>query len=66
MVNVYTRYDKRVVAGLVGQLEAWIESTEETLSNAEDANNEERIDMLSERLENLEAARDALQNIIDA
>lgn len=61
----FTRYDIRSVAKMIAQLDAWIEQTEETLGNAEDAEypNEERIDKLNERLDALNEAKEALENI---
>jgi septal ring factor EnvC (AmiA/AmiB activator) len=60
-----TRYNIKSVQSMIAQLEAWIEQTEETLGNAEDAEypNEERIDKLNERLASLEQAKDALEEI---
>lgn len=60
-----TRYNIKSVQSMIAQLEAWIEQTEETLGNAEDADypNEERIDKLNERLASLEQAKEALEEI---
>ena len=58
-----TRYSIVGVRNMIAQLEAWIEQSEETLGNAEDAGNDERVDMLETRIAALEAARDELDAI---
>jgi DNA-binding ferritin-like protein len=61
-----TRYNVRALQKVIALLENWIEQTEETLGNAEEAGNDNRADMLQSRLESLEEARDALESIVNA
>jgi hypothetical protein len=65
MVNKLTRYDIRSVRDMCSQLEHWIETSEEALSNEEskDYPNEERLDTLQTRIDSLQAALDSLQEI---
>ena len=62
-----TRYNVRSLQTVIDQLKGWMDQTEDTLGNAQDADypNDERIESLENRLSSLEEARDALQAIVD-
>lgn len=59
------RYSIVQVRRMVAELDAWIESTQDALDNAEDAAtpNEERIDKLQTRLDALTNAKEELEGI---
>ena len=59
------KYSIIQVRKMVTEIDGWIDQTEESLGNAEDADspNEERIDKLNERLSSLEESMDALNAI---
>jgi len=54
------RYNKRSLDTIILQLTAWVDQTRDSMDNTE---NEERLDMLDERITALEEAIDALSNI---
>jgi len=62
---VIKKYSITQINRVLEELRAWHESTEETLDNEEnkDYPNEERVDMLQTRLDSLQEAIDALENI---
>lgn len=59
------RYSITSVKKIIGQIEEWIESSQDTLDNAESADypNEERIEKLTDRISNLEEAKETLAEI---
>ena len=59
------RYSIIQVRRVTAELEAWIESSQDALDNAEsmDSPNEDRIEALANRIDALQAALDALQEI---
>ena len=59
------RYNKRSLEKIVDQLKAWIDSSQDSLDNEEsrDYPNEDRVSMLGERIESLQAAVDSLEEI---
>lgn len=61
------RYDKRTVSKIVDSLREMLESSEDSLSNAESADypNDERIDLLTDRIESLSSAVDALEMLVN-
>ena len=65
MQAVIKKYSITQINRVLEELRAWHESTEETLDNEEnkDYPNEERVDMLQTRLDSLQEAIDALENI---
>lgn len=58
-----TRYSIASVRVMAATLALWIEQSEDTLANAEDQGNEERIDSLNERIDALQTALDALEDM---
>lgn len=65
MIQVTTRFNIRSLANMIAQLEAWIESSQESLDNEElrEHPNNERVDSLTDRLDNLNSALDSLSQI---
>ena len=59
------KYNSISLRQVIAELEGWIEQTEDSLDTAESADspNDERIDMLQDRIDNLQAAVDALSAI---
>ena len=65
MAIIEKRYSIVQVRAMMATLDAWIESSNETLDNANDVDspNEYRIEILESRIEALQAALDALGEI---
>lgn len=65
MVAKSVRYNARSLQTMMEQLQDWIDQTQETLDNEEskDYPNDERVDMLTLRLDQLQQAYDALEAI---
>lgn len=61
------RYSEVLVEAMMRELQGWIEQSTDTLNNEEskDYPDDKRMDMLSARIDALQAAYDALEEIVD-
>jgi len=59
MADKIRRYNKVSLQSVISELTEWVGQTEEAMETAEDAGNQERV-------EELEARRDSLQDAVDA
>jgi hypothetical protein len=64
-MSTVRKYNRASLDNIITELEAWIEQSEDTLGNEEsrDYPNEDRLDMLQTRIDQLQQASEALQGI---